>query len=54
MPGKSLIHAFFLFLEAKEAVQVIKFIDDIMPVEVIEATKVFKTTRILKINNSMA
>ena len=31
-----------------------KVIDVIMPVEVIEAAKVFKTTQILKINNLMA
>jgi hypothetical protein len=40
---------FFLFLEAKEAVEVIEASDVIMSVEVIEATEVFKTT--LKILN---
>ena len=46
--------AVFLFLEAKEAVEVIEASDFIRSVEVIEATEVFKTTQILKINNIMA
>jgi hypothetical protein len=36
------------------AVEVIEASDFIMPVEVIEATKVFTTTQILKIKNLMA
>ena len=49
------MHAvFFLFFEAKEAVQVIEASDVIMSFEVIEATKVFRTTQILKIKNLMA
>ena len=43
------VHAvFFLFSEAKEAVEVIEASDVIMSVEVIEATEVFRTTQILK------
>ena len=45
---------FFLFLEAKEAVEVIEASDVIMSVEVIEATEVFRTTKSLKINNIKA
>ena len=48
------VHAVFLFLEAKEAVEVIEASDVIMPVEVIEVTKVFRTTQNLKINNIKA
>ena len=48
------VHAIFLSLEAKEAVEVIEASDVIMSVEVIEATEVFKTTQILKIINLMA
>ena len=47
MPGNhSLckVHGVFLFLEAKEAVEVIEASDVIMSVEVIEATEVFRTT----------
>ena len=43
-----------LFLEAKEAVEVIEASDFIMSVEVIEATEVFRTTRSLEINNVKA
>ena len=45
---------FFLFSEAKEAVEVIEASDVIRSVEVIEATEVFRTTQILKINNIVA
>ena len=45
---------FFLFLEAKEAVEVIEASDVIRIVEVIEATEVFRTTQIPKINNIVA
>ena len=45
---------FFLFLEAKEAVEVIEASDVIMSVEVIEATGVFRTTQSLKINTIKA
>ena len=48
------VHAVFLFLEAKEAVEVIEASDVIMSAEVIEATEVFRTTQILKINNILA
>ena len=44
----------FLFLEAKEAVEVIEASDVIMSVEVIEATEVFRTTESLEINNIKA
>ena len=44
---------FFLFLEAKETVDVIEASNYIMSVEVIEATDVFRTTQILNINNIM-
>ena len=44
----------FLFLEAKEAVEVIEASDIIMSVEVIEAIEVFRTTFSLKINNLKA
>ena len=44
----------FLFLEVKEAVEVIEASDVIRIVEVIEATEVFRTTQILKINNIVA
>ena len=57
MPGKSLsMHTVccFWFFEAKEAVEVIEASDVIMSFEVIEATKVFRTTQILKIKNLMA
>ena len=37
------MYAFFLFFEAKEAVEVIEASDVIMYVEVIEATKVLET-----------
>ena len=39
---------FFLFLEAKEAIEAS---DVIMSVETIEATEVFRTTESLEINN---
>jgi hypothetical protein len=45
---------FFLFLVAKEAVEVIEASDVIISVEVIEATEVFRTTQSLKINNIKA
>ena len=45
---------FFLFLGAKEAVEVIEACDVIMSVEVIEATEVFRTTQSLRINNIKA
>ena len=45
---------FFLFLEAKEVVEVIEASDVIRTVEVIEATEVFRTTQILKINDIVA
>ena len=48
------VHAVFLFLEAKEAVEVIEASDVIMSVEVIEATEVFRTTHSLKINSVKA
>ena len=57
MPGNHSackVHAVFLFLEAKEAVEVIEASDVIMSVEVIEATEVFRTTQILNIMNIMA
>ena len=38
------VHAILSFLEAKEAVEVIKASNVIMSVEVIGATEVFKTT----------
>ena len=47
MPGKSLsmyTACCFYFFEAKEAVKVIEASDVVMSVEVIEATKVFRTT----------
>ena len=44
------MHAVFLFSEAKEAVKVIEVSDVIMCTE-FEATKVFRTTQILKIIN---
>ena len=46
MPGNHSVckvHAVFLSLEAKEAVEVIEASDVIMSVEVIGATEVFKT-----------
>ena len=45
------MHAVFLFFEAKEAVEVIEASDVIM---FAEATEVFQTTQILKINNILA
>ena len=48
------MQAIFLFLGAKEAVEVIEASDVIRFVEVIEATEVFRTTQILKINNIVA
>jgi len=48
------VQAIFLFLGAKEAVEVIEASDVIRFVEVIEATEVFRTTQILKINDIMA
>ena len=48
------VHAVFLFLEAKEAVEVIEASDVIMAFEVIEAPEVFRTTQSLKINNIKA
>ena len=57
MPGnhsECKVHDIFLFLEAKEAVEVIDASDVITSVEVIEATKFFRTTQSLKINNIKA
>ena len=57
MPGNHSVckvHAVFLILEAKEAVEVIEASDVIMSVEVIEATEVFVTTFSIKINNLKA
>jgi hypothetical protein len=57
MPGNHSVckvHAIFLFLDAKEAVEVIEASDIIMSVEVIETTEVFRTTQSLKINNIKA
>ena len=54
IPGKSLsmLSACCLwFLEDKKTVEFIEASDIIMPVEVIDATEVFRTTHILKINN---
>ena len=45
---------FILFLEAKEAFEVIEASDIIMSVEVNEATEVFRTTQSLKIYNVKA
>ena len=47
------VHAIFSSLEAKEAVEVIEASDFIMSVEVNEATEVFRTIQILKINYIM-
>ena len=52
MPGNHSVckvHAVFLFLEAKETVEVTEAIDVIMSVEVIEATEFFRTNKIIKI-----
>ena len=57
MPGNHSVckvHAVFLLLEAKEAVEVIEASDVIMSDEVIEATEVFRTTLTLEINKLMA
>ena len=57
MPGNHSVckvHAVFLFLETKEAVEVTEASEVIMSVEglkVIEASEVFRTTQSLKINN---
>ena len=55
MPGNHSVckvHAvLFLFLETKEAVDVIEASDIILSVEVNEATEVFRTTQSLKIND---
>ena len=48
------MQAVFLFLEAKEAVEVIEASEVIRTVEVMEATEVFRTTQSLKINNIVA
>jgi hypothetical protein len=48
------VHGVFLFLEAKEAVEVIEASDFIMFFEVIEATEVFRTPESLEINNIKA
>ena len=48
------VHAVFLLLEAKEAVEVSEASDVIMSVKVIEATEVFRTTLSLEINNVKA
>ena len=48
------VHAIFLSLEAREAVEVIEASDVIISVKVIEATEVFRTTQILKINDILA
>ena len=52
--SECIVNAVFLFLEAKEAVEVIEASDVIRSVEVIEATEGFRTTQILKTNNIMA
>ena len=57
MPGNHSVckvHALFLCLEAKEAVEVIEASDVTISVEVIEATEVFRTTQSLKINDIKA
>ena len=58
MPGNHSVckvHAvLFLFLETKEAVDVIEASDIILSVEVNEATEVFRTTQSLKINDIKA
>jgi hypothetical protein len=55
MPGNhSVCKVHAVFLEAKEAVEVIEASDVIMSVEVIEATEVSRTTQSLKINNIKA
>jgi hypothetical protein len=57
MPGNHSVckvHAVFLFLDAKEAVEVIEASDVIISVEIIEDTEVFRTTQSLKINNIKA
>ena len=55
MPGNPCkVYAVFLFLEAKEAVEVIEASDVIMSGEVIEASEVFRTTKSFKINNIKA
>ena len=46
MPGNHLVckvNAVFLFLDAKEAVEVTEASDVIMSVEVVEATELFRT-----------
>ena len=48
------MQAVFLFLEAKEAVEVIEASEVMRTVKVIEATEGFRTTQILKINNIVA
>ena len=48
------MQAVFLFLEDKEAVEVIEASEVIGTVEVMEATEVFRTTQSLKINNILA
>ena len=48
------MQAVFVFLEAKEAVEVIEASEVIRTVEVIEATELFRTIQILKINNIVA
>jgi hypothetical protein len=48
------VQAVFLFLEAKEAVEVIEASEVMRTVKVIEATEVFRTTQILDINNIVA
>ena len=48
------VHAIFLSLEAREAVEVIEASDVSMSVEVIEATEVFRGTFSLKTNNLKA
>ena len=48
------MHAGFLLLEAKEAVEVNEASDVIMSVEVIEVNEVFRTTCSLKINSLKA
>ena len=48
------VHAVFLILEAKEAVENIEASDVTLSVEVIKATEVFRTTQSLKTNNIKA
>ena len=48
------VNAVFKIFEAKEAVEVIETSDSILYVQVNEATKVFRTTESLELNNIKA